>query len=292
MTSYKIAITGASGYIGSCFYDFLNAQGHSVYEMGRQLTKPDTKKFIKFTLGGENNYYPLQDIDILIHCAYDFSLTCPEKINAVNVVGSIELLRQAKAQGVKKIIFLSSISSFEGAISYYGNAKYTVEKFAEQLNIIVVKPGLVFSKICGGIVGALNRLSSKLPVLPMIGKGNQCFFPCHINDLTMMINYLVQQEIQPLRPIVAASEKMITFKDIILTLAQYHQKKIFLLPVPYEIFYLGLRAAEVLHLKLGLRSDSLKYLKHYDKAPDFSETTKFNISFRPFNVKTLADDVT
>ena len=98
---------------------------------------------------------------------------------------------------------------------------------------------------------------------------------------------IIQKDIPVELPIIAANEIPITFKDIILILALWHHKKIRLLPIPYSLLYLALYSAELLKLNIGLRSDSLKYLRHYDKAPDFSATQLFDSPFRPFTVKTL-----
>ena len=287
----KIAITGASGYIGSYLVSFFQADGHDVYEMGRKRTQKNGFNFIPFQLGGENNYQPLADIDVLIHCAYDFSLINPQSIEAIIVQGSIALLKNAQALGVKKIIYFSTTSSFAKTVSDYGKAKYVVEREAARLGAYVVRPGLVFSHKPGGIVGALNKLVMKLPVIPLIGKGEQLFFPCHLNDLAELLKVLIEKNLEIHTPIIAAAEHSISFEEVLLVLAKWHHRTLMLISVPYVFFYIALKSLEMLRLNIGLRSDSLKYMKHYDKHPDFSATRLIGVPFRPFTVQTLSEGV-
>lgn len=290
MNKMNIAITGVSGYIGSYLFNYFQSQNYNVYEMGRKKKFADERHFIPFHLGGENCYDALDNIDILIHCAYDFSLTDAKQIKKINTEGSIALLDAAKQHNVKKIIYFSTTSAFAGAKSDYGKAKYEVEQFAQRLHgLNIVRPGLVFNKNPGGIVGALNKLVCKLPILPIIGKGGQCFYPCHLEDLARLLMALVQQNFNISTPIIAAAEQWVTFKQIMLTLAQWHQRKVLLIPVPYSWVFSGLKLAECLRLKLGLRSDSLKYMKYYEKTPDFSATRLIGVDFRGFSVETLSE---
>jgi len=67
------------------------------------------------------------------------------------VEGSIRLLRMAKAAGVGRIVFISTISAFTGARSRYGRAKLQVESVCRELGGIILRPGLVFGDSPGGV---------------------------------------------------------------------------------------------------------------------------------------------
>lgn len=286
MNKLNIAITGANGYIGSILSSYLEKQGHSICQMIRE---PSTNqvKYIQFQLGEKNDYSLLKDIDVLIHCAYDFSLTNYDQLRRVNLEGSVELFKQAKSAGIKNIIFLSSTSAFETTISNYGKIKYELEQHAREMGVTIVRPGLVFSKNAKGIIGSIEKIVIRSPIVPIIGKGDQIFFPCHIEDLSALINYLIVNNAIYSNPITAASEKTITFKELIFALAKAKHKKPTLFPLPYHLLYIGLKMAEICKIPLGLRSDSLKYMSHYNKTPDFSITKEIGINFRPLNLSTL-----
>lgn len=287
MNKLTIAVTGASGYIGSHLCDFLQKQGHVIYKMGRHASNADDSNFINFELGKENCLEHLQDVDALIHCAYDFSITHAQKNRCVNFNGSMDLFHQAKTLGVKKILFLSSTSAFEKTTSNYGKVKYEIEQHAKKMGVTIIRPGLVFNENAGGIIGALNKFISKSFAAPIIGNGQQLFFPCHIQDLFSVIEHLLKNDLVIKEPITAASESAITFKELLQTIAHRHEKKLLLIPIPYHLFYLSLKIAELMGIKLGFRSDSLKYMQHYNQSPNFEPLKLIAIHFRPLTVKTL-----
>jgi len=280
----KIAVTGANGYIGTFLCEFFRQYGYDVFEMKRKLSAACSDHFISYALNKEVATEKLKNIDVLIHCAYDFSSPDYEKSRAINVKGSEELFKKAKQAGIKKIIYLSSVSSFAQAVSNYGKIKYEIEQVAKSLGVIIIRPGLVFSRDAGGIVGAMSKLTAKLPVIPIIGKGDQLFYPCHVEDLALLINAVINSQESFGEPIVAAAETRITFKEILLSMANSHGRKVTLLPIPYVFHYAGLRLAELLNIPLGLRSDSLKYMKYSNKNMDFSLTRKLKINFRSFSL--------
>ncbi|MBS3148459.1 NAD-dependent epimerase/dehydratase family protein [Candidatus Woesearchaeota archaeon] len=275
MTTY--AVTGASGYVGSVICQCLRAKKHTVIELGRNFKQ-------KFVLGEEVYPSTLKEADVLVHCAWDFSLKNKEDIWRVNVEGSQKLLTAAKNI---KTIFISTLSAFDGAKSLYGTAKLEVEKTALELGATVIRPGLIFGKNAGGMVGSLMKLTNKLRIIPVV-RPRQHFHLCHVKDLAELIYHLSLFE-PPAVPIVAACEKHLTFRTILKTLAKAQGKKIFLLPVPYFCAYLGLRTLELIGLNLGFRSDSLKGLRYVNENIDFEPTQKTQIEFREFNEDTAVE---
>ena len=185
MKKLKVAVTGANGFVGSRIADFLRKKGCEVYEIGRHPSSEikNSKYFIYHSLGKGIDQDKLKNIDVLVHCAYDFSLTSWEDIKKINVNGSVKLLESAKKAKLKKIIFISTVSAFEGCTSMYGKAKLTVEKEAKKIAAFIVRPGLVFGKNAGGMVGSLNKIISASKFAPLVGSGKQMLYLCHNKDL-------------------------------------------------------------------------------------------------------------
>ena len=133
MNPLNIAITGANGYIGAYLTHFFEQQGHRVLKLCRP----------QFVLSHVQVAEALTSVEVLIHCAYDFSETDYDKSYVVNVNGSEALFEQAQQAGVKKVIYFSSTSTFAEAVSHYGKIKYAIEQLALQKNFMVLRPGLV-----------------------------------------------------------------------------------------------------------------------------------------------------
>src|ERR1044071_2927816 len=111
----RCAVTGASGYLGSRLVAALKDRGWAVYELSRAADERN-QLAVPFSLarGAPRGFFRSEKIDALVHCAYDFGLTSWRDIFEHNVRGSIRLLETARAEGVGKIVFLSTMSAFAG----------------------------------------------------------------------------------------------------------------------------------------------------------------------------------
>jgi nucleoside-diphosphate-sugar epimerase len=233
----KIAITGATGYVGGCLADHLRKDGHDIYGMGRRDSDA-----IRFRLGENNDYTALSGMDALIHCAYDFAPRKWEDIERINVTGTVELLGQARHCGVNKIILISSMSAYAEARSHYGRAKFEAEERSKALGTVVLRPGTVFGKNAGGIIGTMSRFISKYCCVPMIGCGDQPFYPCHSEDLARITTLLLQEPSTPALPVAATCKQTVTYRQMMLALAEAQQKKMLLIPLPIRCCMRGLPA--------------------------------------------------
>ena len=276
------AVTGANGYVGSCIAEYLRRNKCMVYEMGRHLPKHRDRFAIQFSLGKKINPNALRGIDVLIHCAYDFSLTKREDINKTNVEGSLRLFLAAKKAGVGKIIFISTMAAFDGCKSLYGKAKLKIEKEASKIGAITVRLGLVYGDNAGGMVGALNKLISLSSIIPIVNNGNKILYLCNSHDLSKLIFRLCTEKTNISRPIIAASENGLTLRDILKKLAAARKKKLLFIPVPYWLVLSGLKTFEKIGIKTRFKTDNLVSLANQNEHPDFSATRKIKAVFHNF----------
>jgi nucleoside-diphosphate-sugar epimerase len=287
MSDQKIcAITGSNGYVGGGFKDHLNARGWEVMELTRE-TKPGGR-WIQFQLGEAIPPSALAGVSAFVHCAYDFRARSWPEISAVNVAGSRKLLETARAASIPRIVFISSISAFDGCRSLYGAAKLEIEKIALDQGALVIRPGLVYGNGPGGMFGKLTAQIRKTSVIPMIGDGSQIQYLVHREDLSAFVERYAAGEINIMPGILtAAHEQPWEFKQLLLEIARVLDKKPKFIPVPWRLAWAGLKTAEVCGLKLDFRSDSLVSLMHQNPKPDFSANAKIGLVCRPFQIEKL-----
>ncbi|HLC81651.1 MAG TPA: NAD(P)-dependent oxidoreductase [Candidatus Nanoarchaeia archaeon] len=288
MKQLKCAITGANGYVGSHLCNTLLKQNYIVCGMGRHNSKQLSRN-IPYSLGQKLSPELFKGLDALIHCAYDFSLRKKEDIERINIKSSIELLTAAKSAGIKKIVYISSLTSFQGTRSRYGQAKLAVEQEAEKLGAVIVRPGLIFGRNAGGMIGSLSRLVSALRIVPVIGSGKQDFYLCHVDDLANLLLELISDGQTVPNPIYAVSGTTHTFKEILQALAAAKGRTIYFFPLPLFLTYFSLVFLEKLGWSGNLRSDSLNGLRYRNKNVDLTSSRQLNTSFRPFNRYTLQE---
>ena len=78
----------------------------------------------------------------------------------------------------------------------------------------MIRPGLVYGQNPGGMIGSLNKLVSRSQILPIIKGGDQILYLVHEEDLCFLIYNLYKEcKIKLSAPIIAASEKSLTFKN-------------------------------------------------------------------------------
>lgn len=273
----RVVITGAAGYVGSAVARRFDGAGWEVLALGR-----GPKADVAYRLE-EVPAVDWTSVDALVHCAYDFKLMRWEDIERVNVRGSIRLLKGARAGGVKKGVFISSLSSFASCRSLYGQAKLAVESEALELGFAVLRPGLVYGNRPGGMMGGLEAAVRSAPVVPLIGDGSSPQYPVHEADLAEAVFQLCQPGAEvPDEPVSLAAGEAISFRELLRRIAARHGAKPIFLPVPWRLILLGLRTLEMAGLHPPFRSDSLIGFVFQNPDPDFEPARRLGLHCRPF----------
>ena len=206
----KSLVTGASGFIGSHIVEYLKKQGENVVALVR---KTSNVEFLN-DIGAELRFGELSDpdslkkamegVDIVYHSAAMVDeWIVPEAARKVNVDGTKNILEAAKAAGVKRFIFVSSLSvlgmrdhhgtpadsPYHKAGDPYIDTKIDSEQLALDyyktygLPVTVVRPGFVFGprdkKLIPRIV---DKLESKK--FMFVGDGKNIINGVYIENLT------------------------------------------------------------------------------------------------------------
>lgn len=285
------AITGSNGYVGGCLKKSFAGRGWEMFELTRR-PRPGSRAF-QYQLGQDLSPELLSGMAAFVHCAYDFGPLHWRDIVAVNVEGSRKLLEAARAAGIPKIVFISSISAFDGCRSLYGKAKLEIEKIALASGALVLRPGLVYGSEAGGMFGKLAEQTRRSSVVPLVGGGSQIQYLVHHGDLCGFIEKYASGDLEATpRILTAAHEKPWRFKQLIQEIARAQGKQPKLVPLPWRAIWLALKAAEVCGLKLNFRSDSLVSLIYQNPSPDFSANAKAGLVCRPFDATAIATSAT
>jgi nucleoside-diphosphate-sugar epimerase len=283
------AVTGANGYVGSRIARALSTAGWTPVSLGRHGAQ------VAYSLEGgpERGALRQRGARALVHVAYDFSERTWSRIQAVNVDGTRRLFETARAEGVERIVYISSTAAFDGCRSMYGRAKLEAEAVAQSVGAYVVRPGLVCGSEPGGMVGTLLKLLRRSPVVPLIGSGRTPMHTVHEDDLCRLVVHLVEGSLpDPAalvgRAITAANESPIAFREMLQLFADQEGRRVTWAPLPWQLVWLGVKTLEVAHVPSGLRSDSVVSFVNANPHPDFTYTRRTGLSFRPFSVAAQA----
>ena len=197
----------------------------------------------------------LESVDVLVHTAYDFSVTSRKDVWRTNVQGTRGLLTSAQAAGVRRILVLSTMSAYDGTTQIYGQAKLAIEAATLAVGGCAIRPGLVYGDSPGGMAGALRKLT-RLPLVPLVAADARQYL-VHEDDLIGAIAALATAETIPAGPIGIAHARPVAFKDLLVGLAAQDGRRCRFIPVPWQLVSWALRFGERLHLRLPFRADSL-----------------------------------
>jgi nucleoside-diphosphate-sugar epimerase len=191
MTSQKILLTGATGFVGQQVLRQLPPQARV---FGR--TKPARDcHFFSGELSANTDYRAaLSGVDVVIHCAArahvmnETATNAAELYKDINTHATLALAEQAAASGVKRFIFISTIkvngeATATGQMFRANDARQPLDHYGESkakaeigllditqrtgLEVVIIRPPLVYGPGVKANFAAMLKLAKKNLPLPL-----------------------------------------------------------------------------------------------------------------------------
>ena len=185
-----LLLTGATGSVGSRLLPLLLERGHDVRCLVREPRRLGPRRVdVQIALGdlGEMSdpylvRQALRGVDTVIHLAATIRDQPPHRIEELNGLATVRLLRAAERSGVKRFIFFSALNASEAQRTRFFRAKWLAEQAiaSSSLETTIFAPSIVYDRSDPWIT--LLRRFSFLPVLPVSGEGRARFEPIWAND--------------------------------------------------------------------------------------------------------------
>lgn len=182
-----VAVTGGTGFVGQALLDAAVSSGIEVRALAR---RPQATKSGVEWVGGD-----LADSDALarlcagaeaaIHVAGLVSATGPAEFEQANVTGTLNVIAAARAAGVPRLIFVSSLSAREPELSQYGASKARAEKLvkASGLDWTIVRPPAVYGPRDREMLDLFK--AARWGVVPTPAEGRASVI--HVDDLARLL---------------------------------------------------------------------------------------------------------
>ncbi len=176
-----LLLTGATGSIGSRLLPLLLEQGEEVRCLVREPRRLGPRRVdVQIALGdlGEMSdpylvRQALRGVDTVIHLAASIRDQPPKRIEELNGLATVRLLRAAERSGVERFHFFSALDAEAAQRTRFFRAKWVAEQatLSSPLQTTVFAPSIVYDHSDPWIT--LLRRFSFLPVLPVSGGGKR-----------------------------------------------------------------------------------------------------------------------
>jgi NADH dehydrogenase len=190
-----LLLTGATGSIGSRLLPLLLERGEEVRCLLREPRRLGERRVdVQIALGdlGEMSdpylvRQALRGVDTVIHLAASIRDQPPKRIEELNGLATVRLLRAAERSGVERFHFFSALDAQAAQRTRFFRAKWLAERavLSSPLQTTVFAPSIVYDHSDPWIT--LLRRFSFLPVLPVSGAGQAQFQPIWAADVARCV---------------------------------------------------------------------------------------------------------
>lgn len=196
----RIAITGASGFVGQQLVPFLRAEGHDLLLVGRDAAKlakmfPDNEVAVYHNLSSH-----LQDCEALLHLAVLNNTTTDgsEAFERANICLLKDVLKSMKNMGVPRLIYTTTthVSDQNDLYSWSKARAESLLSQTEGLQITKLRLPTIYGHSHTGKLIVINRLPDFLrkPLFLVLSSLKPTL---HVTKLAEAINELLNEQGQP-----------------------------------------------------------------------------------------------
>lgn len=257
----RVAIIGGSGFVGTRLLERLRQQeGYSL----KNIDKAPSELFKEIThianvLDEEKITTLLKDTDLVVLLAAEHrdDVTPVSLYYDVNVQGMRNTLKAMEANGVKRLVFTSSVAIYgldkdnpdesfpADPFNHYGKSKWEAEQVLQEWykthqdwNINIVRPTVIFGeRNRGNVYNLLHQIASGK--FMMVGKGNNEKSMSYVGNVVAFIQFLIEQYREGYHVFNYVDKPDFTTKDLVALTSKTLGKHIPSIQIPYALGMLG-----------------------------------------------------
>ncbi len=219
-----ILLTGATGVVGTALIPELLQRGHTVRALVREPRRLGAQRVnVQIALADLGDPHGLRHamrgIETVVHLGATIRDQPPHRLEEVNGLGTVRLLRAAERAGVKRFVFFSAI----GATGFQRTRFFRSKALAEQavaeadLRSTIIAPSIVYDPH-DHWTSWLRRLAL-FPVLPISGNGRASYQPIWARDVAAATAAALERD-EGSERFELAGPQTLTYEQIAATVAE------------------------------------------------------------------------
>ena len=183
----RLAITGATGFVGGHLLDRALGAGHTIDALTRRPRLPrDGVRWVDGALDPpESLDRLLGDVDAVIHVAGVVNAPDVAAFRVGNVAGTAAMLAAAGRAGVRRFVHVSSLAAREPELSAYGRSKCEAEREVRLsgLDWTIVRPPAVYGPGDTEMLDLFRMARRGVALMPPEGRASLI----HVDDLARLL---------------------------------------------------------------------------------------------------------
>src|SRR6185503_6443993 len=230
----KVAITGATGFIGSHLDTRLAGEGHEVVRTARRDL--DNVDQLNAAFAG---------CEVVAHCAGINRELGDQTYARVHVEGTRNVVAAAKTAGVEKIVVMSFLRARPNCGSPYHESKWEAEEIVRDsgLDYTVIKAGVVYGR-GDHMLDHLSHALHTFPLFGLVGLKEKSIRPLAIEDLVHVMRAAIVDRRMKRQTIALVGPEEIYLSEAVRRVAEVVGKRPLMLPLPVVCHELMARVFE------------------------------------------------
>jgi NADH dehydrogenase len=242
----RIAITGATGFVGSHLTVRLASEGHEVVRIARRSRSEDAELVVTSLDDVDYLAGVFAGCDAVAHCAGINREIGDQTYERVHVHGTHNVVEAAKRAGVQKIVLMSFLRARPDCGSPYHESKWAAEEIVRDsgLDYTVLKAGVIYG--CGDHM--LDHLSHALftfPVFATVGLQEKSVRPLAIADLVHVMRAALVDRRMKRQTVAVLGPEEIYLSEAVRRVGEVVGKQPLIVPLPVTLHQLMARLWEL-----------------------------------------------
>ena len=178
----RVLLTGASGFVGRKVRQVLEGRGHEVVGASRA-----TGIDFRAMLAEADWRAHLEGIEAVVNSVGIIVESADQRFDTLHHLAPSALFRACVSAGIRRVVQISALGASAGAPTGYLRSKHAADEILRGLPLEgwVLRPSLVYGP--EGRSTALFRRLASLPLIPLVGQGDQRIQPVHLDDLAAAV---------------------------------------------------------------------------------------------------------
>lgn len=239
----KIAVTGATGFVGTHICRQLLRDSHQVTGLSRSAEDilPGIEHIKGDVTTGKGLTEAFSGVDAVIHLVGIIRESGAATFEDVHVTGTQNVISAMETAGVRRLIHMSALGAESGANSSYQSTKAQAEQKVRNSDMAwtIMRPSLIFGIGDDFFGDTLRNLVRQPPIVPVVGSGDYPFSPVSIEDVAIAFSRALERPETIGQSYDLVGPREYTLRELLLLVRKELGLKKPLVNVPLPFMHLG-----------------------------------------------------